>query len=104
MDEPTRGLDYESKHLIMDYLRECKEGGSALLVATHDVEFASGLSDRVAIMGDGGMITDGPAAEVMSDSLFFSPQVNRLLGGYRQGVIREEDAVAILREVRPRCD
>jgi energy-coupling factor transporter ATP-binding protein EcfA2 len=104
MDEPTRGLDYESKHLIMDYLRECKEGGSALLVATHDVEFASGLSDRVAIMGDGGMVTDGPAAEVMSDSLFFSPQVNRLLGDYRQGVIREEEAVAILKEVRPRCD
>ena len=103
MDEPTRGLDYQSKHLIMDYLRECKEGGSALLVATHDVEFASGLSDRVAIMGDGGIITDGPAAEVMSDSLFFSPQVNRLLGGYRKGVIREEEAVAILRGVRTRC-
>jgi energy-coupling factor transport system ATP-binding protein len=104
MDEPTRGLDYRSKQTIMDYLRECKEEGSTLLVATHDVEFASALSDRVAIMGDGGMVADGPAAEVMSDSLFFSPQVNRLLGDYRQGVIREEEAVAILREVRPGCD
>jgi energy-coupling factor transporter ATP-binding protein EcfA2 len=104
MDEPTRGLDYQSKQIIMDYLRECKEGGSALLVATHDVEFASGLSDRVAIMGDGGAIADGPAAEVMSDSLFFSPQVNRLLGDYRRGVIREDEAIAILREVGRRCE
>jgi len=104
MDEPTRGLDYRSKRLIMDYLGECKERGSTLLVATHDVEFASGLSDRVAIMGDGGVIAEGPAAEVMSDSLFFSPQVNRLLGDYRRGVIREEEAVEVLKEVKPGCD
>lgn len=100
MDEPTRGLDYDNKRLIIERLRGC---GSALLVVTHDVEFASALADRVAIMGDGGIVTEGPAAEVLSDSLFFSPQVNRLLGEGYDGVIREEEAISILREVRSRC-
>lgn len=103
MDEPTRGLDYHNKRLILDYLGECGDGGSTLFVVTHDVEFASALADRVAIIGDGRMVTDGPAAEVLSDSLFFSPQVNRLLGDGYSGVIREEEAVSILREVRSRC-
>ncbi|MBN2027849.1 MAG: energy-coupling factor ABC transporter ATP-binding protein [Actinobacteria bacterium] len=100
MDEPTRGLDYDNKKLIAERLEEC---GSALLLVTHDVEFASALADRVAIMGDGGMVTDGPAAEILSDSLFFSPQVNRLLGDEYGGIIREEEAISILREVRSRC-
>ncbi len=103
MDEPTRGLDYENKGLIIDELKESEKGGSSLLVVTHDVEFASALADRVAIMGDGGMVAEGPAAEVLSDSLFFSPQVNRLLGDGYEGVIHEEEAISILREVRSRC-
>ncbi len=100
MDEPTRGLDYDNKGRIIEELGKC---GSTLLVVTHDVEFASALADRVAIMGDGRMVTEGPAAEVLSDSLFFSPQVNRLLGDGYEGVIREDEAVSILREVRSRC-
>jgi energy-coupling factor transporter ATP-binding protein EcfA2 len=103
MDEPTRGLDYNNKSLIIDELRECEKGGSSLLVVTHDVEFASALADRVAIIGDGKMVTEGPAAEVLSDSLFFSPQVNRLLGDGYDGVIHEEEAISILQEVRSRC-
>jgi energy-coupling factor transporter ATP-binding protein EcfA2 len=103
LDEPTRGLDYDNKRLILDHLRECRKGGSTLFVVTHDVEFASALADRVAIMGDGRIVTDGPAAEVLSDSLFFSPQVNRLLGDGYSGVIHEDEAISILREVRSRC-
>ena len=101
MDEPTRGLDYDNKRTILEYLEECGDGGSTLFVVTHDVEFASSLADRVAIMGDGSIITEGPAAEVLSDSLFFSPQVNRLLGDAYDGVIHEDDAICILREARP---
>ncbi len=101
MDEPTRGLDYDNKRTILEYLEECGDGGSTLFVVTHDVEFASCLADRVAIMGDGSIITEGTAAEVLSDSLFFSPQVNRLLGDAYGGVIREDDAISILREARP---
>jgi energy-coupling factor transport system ATP-binding protein len=103
MDEPTRGLDYDSKNLILDHLGECRKSGSTIFVVTHDVEFASALADRVAIMGDGRMVTEGPAAEVLSDSLFFSPQVNRLLGDGYNGIIHEDDAISVLREVRSRC-
>lgn len=101
MDEPTRGLDYENKRMLIDRLRGC---GSALLVVTHDVEFASALADSVAIMGDGRVVAEGPAREILSGSLFFSPQVNRLLGEGYDGVIREEEAIEILRELRPRCE
>lgn len=102
MDEPTRGLDYESKRFMLEYLEGLKEEGAALLVVTHDVEFAAAAAGRAALMGDGGVIVDGPAGEVLSDSLFFSPQVNRLLGHLNSGVLREEEAVEILKGMRGR--
>ncbi len=103
MDEPTRGLDYHSKREIQGKLMSCGEKGCTFLIVTHDVEFAASLADRAAIMGDGKIIVEGNVDVVLGDSLFFSPQVNRLLGDGFPGVIREEDAVRILREAKNLC-
>ncbi len=103
LDEPTRGLDHRSKRDILRHLEEGGRQGCTLLAVTHDVEFAASLADRCAIMGGGRIIVEGAAEDVLSDSLFFSPQVNRLLGDLRRGVVREEQAVRILEEVRKGC-
>ncbi len=103
LDEPTRGLDYRSKREIQEKLMSCEERGCTFLIVTHDVEFAASLADRAAIMGDGRIIVEGTTGAVLGDSLFFSPQVNRLLGDICPGVMREEDALKILREVKESC-
>lgn len=100
LDEPTRGLDYGSKWEIMEILGDYGDGGCTVAAVTHDVEFAAALADEVAILGDGKVIVNGPAPEILSDSLFFAPQVNRLLNDLYPGLIREEEAVAVLRDLR----
>ena len=79
LDEPTRGLDYLQKEFLARFLKEQRDKGKAVMVATHDVELAARCADRVVILGDGEVVVDGPVREVMSDSLVFSSQVNKLL-------------------------
>jgi energy-coupling factor transport system ATP-binding protein len=47
-------------------------------MSTHDVELAARCADRVVLLGDGRVVVDGPARQVMSESLVFSSQINKL--------------------------
>lgn len=78
LDEPTRGLDYIQKDALTNILRRLRNEGRTVLLATHDVELAAHLADRIILMGDGEVVADGPAREVMSGSLVFSSQISKL--------------------------
>ncbi len=78
LDEPTRGLDYVTKDALSRLLRALAEGGRTILIATHDVEMVAACADRVALLGDGELVVEGPVREVLSNSLIFSPQVAKL--------------------------
>lgn len=78
LDEPTRGLDYVQKRSLADLLLKLKAEGRTVVMATHDVELAAACVDRVALMGEGQIVVDGPAREVMSDSQVFASQINKL--------------------------
>jgi energy-coupling factor transporter ATP-binding protein EcfA2 len=78
LDEPTRGLDYLQKDALVGILRKLRDEGRAVILATHDVELAARLADRVILLGDGEIIADGPAREVMTGSLVFSSQISKL--------------------------
>ncbi|MEA3334704.1 MAG: ATP-binding cassette domain-containing protein [Chloroflexota bacterium] len=78
LDEPTRGLDYQQKEVLSNILLDMKQEGRAILLATHDVELAATCADRVILMADGEIVLDGPTREVMTGSLVFSSQVNKL--------------------------
>jgi lipooligosaccharide transport system ATP-binding protein len=55
LDEPTRGLDSESRGRYIERLQQLKAAGATLVLATHDLEKAGALCDRAALM-DGGRI------------------------------------------------
>lgn len=78
LDEPTRGLDPIEKQVLADFLRTQVEQGRTVIVATHDVELAAACAHRVIILSEGQIAVDGPTREVMSQSLVFSSQVNKL--------------------------
>ena len=80
VDEPTRGLDPTIKNALSSFLRLRAANGGSVVVATHDVEWAARTVDRVLMMADGELYADGPPRTVLSDSLVFSTQVNKLLG------------------------
>jgi energy-coupling factor transporter ATP-binding protein EcfA2 len=79
LDEPTRGMDRARKGDLVDLICDLASRGAGLLVATHDVEFAAAFAKRVVLMGDGVVIADGPAAEVLSGGWYFATEVARVL-------------------------
>jgi energy-coupling factor transport system ATP-binding protein len=79
LDEPTRGLDYQAKASLTPALDALAAAGHAIVVATHDVEFASRACDRVVVMAEGEIVADGPAAGVLTASPTFAPQVAKIL-------------------------
>ena len=56
LDEPSVGLDPESRHHLWDILRSYKRRGSTVLLTTHYMEEAETLCDRVGIIHDGSLI------------------------------------------------
>jgi energy-coupling factor transport system ATP-binding protein len=79
LDEPTRGLDYGAKASLAEILDLLCADGKAVLVSTHDVEFVATVADRVVVLADGDVVTDGPASEVLAGSPAFAPQVAKIL-------------------------
>jgi energy-coupling factor transport system ATP-binding protein len=96
LDEPTRGMDRARKDDLVDLIGELASRGAGLLIATHDVEFASAFAERVVLLGDGVVIADGPAREILSGGWYFATEVARVLD--LPGVITPEQGAEALRK------
>ncbi|MCO5227387.1 MAG: ATP-binding cassette domain-containing protein [Thermomicrobiales bacterium] len=81
LDEPTRGMDPWHKRKLADVLRRLQQRGVAIIMATHDVELAAELAHTVIMLGDGGIVSMGRPDQVLVDSLTYSTQLNKVLGG-----------------------
>ena len=63
LDEPTTGLDPQARLFVWDRVRELRDRGVTMLLTTHDMDEASGLSDRVGIIDHGKLLAlDTPTA------------------------------------------
>jgi energy-coupling factor transport system ATP-binding protein len=91
LDEPTRGLDPETKAALTRSMHAHARAGGAVVFATHDVELAAGAATRVVMLASGEVIADGEPGAVLGDSPVFSPQVARVLGG---GWLTPEQVIA----------
>lgn len=98
LDEPTRGLDPLRKRKLSAWLAELAGAPSAVMVATHDVEFAAEFAERVILMARGRLIADGPASEVLGDGWYFATEAARVSDG---AAITPEDLAQLLRTPEP---
>jgi energy-coupling factor transport system ATP-binding protein len=80
LDEPTRGLDYQAKEALVDVLLRLRSEQTAVVLATHDVELAAEVADRVLVLADGEVVADGRSHDVVVGSPMFAPQVAKILG------------------------
>ena len=78
LDEPTRGLDYAMKERLSAILAGLAAQGCAVLVSTHDVEFAAAATQRLVVLADGDVIADGPTRAVATSSPTFAPQTAKV--------------------------
>jgi energy-coupling factor transporter ATP-binding protein EcfA2 len=93
LDEPTRGMDRAAKADLAVRLRSLAAEGAAVIVATHDPEFAAEVAERVVLLADGRPIADGPTAEVLAGGWYFATETARVLGGR---ALTAEDGAALL--------
>jgi energy-coupling factor transporter ATP-binding protein EcfA2 len=77
LDEPTRGMDRAAKGELAARLRALD---AAVLVATHDAEFAAAVATRVVLLADGRPIADGPIDDVLSGGWYFATETARIIG------------------------
>jgi energy-coupling factor transport system ATP-binding protein len=79
LDEPTRGLDYPSKHRLITLVRDLIAAGHCVVVATHDVELVAQVATRAVVLAEGEVVADGPAREVVCHTPVFAPQVAKVM-------------------------
>ncbi len=64
LDEPTVGLDIESRRVIWDFLRQLRDRGTTVLLTSHYLEEIDALADRVAIIDQGKVIAEGTPSDL----------------------------------------
>jgi len=92
LDEPTTGLDPQTRLLILDRIREIAAKGTAVLLTTHHLEEAERLCHRVGIIDHGRIIKEGTLAELRAE--VEDVQLFSLRGGFARERLRQ--AVAAL--------
>lgn len=102
LDEPTRGMEYRLKSELMRFLRTYKANGGAVVLVTHDVETVAEYADRVVLLSEGRIVVDGNKRDVLSQALFFSPQINRLVQAFERygvpnNILTVDEALDILK-------
>ena len=71
LDEPTKGLDLESRRIIARALRDHAKAGGTVIMATHDLDFAEQVADDVAMMFDGEIACVEPPTDFFADNVFY---------------------------------
>ena len=78
LDEVTSALDPELVGEVLEVVRELKDEGMTMVIATHEMSFAREVADVVAFLNEGRLVEKGPPSEVFeSPSL---PETRRFLG------------------------
>ena len=64
LDEPTVGLDIESRMVVWEFLQELRSAGTTVLITSHYLEEIDALADRLAIIDKGVVIAEGKPSEL----------------------------------------
>jgi ABC-2 type transport system ATP-binding protein len=68
LDEPTVGVDVQSRKVILDYISQLKQEGTTVVYTSHYLEEAEKICDRIAIIDHGKKITEGIPGELTQNS------------------------------------
>lgn len=71
LDEPTKGLDWETKLSVVRLLKQAQQEGVTILAATHDMACAAVLADRIWLMFDGQITSDESPADFFNEAIFY---------------------------------
>ncbi|MFC5703230.1 ABC transporter ATP-binding protein [Cohnella faecalis] len=83
LDEPTKGLDPMAKRRLAGHLAEAHRLGTAIVMATHDVEFAAAYATRCSLLFRGEIVADDRPEAFFRGNLFYATALHRLFASTR---------------------
>ena len=86
MDEPTVGVDPQSRNRIFEMIEALRDGGTAVLYTTHYMEEAERLCDRIAIIDHGRIIAEGTKEELVRGSFGTRSEVAARFTGNQEAI------------------
>ncbi len=66
LDEPTVGVDVQSRNVIIEHLKEVNAAGTTIIYTSHHMEEAENFCTRVSIIDNGKILTEGTPSELIS--------------------------------------
>lgn len=97
LDEPTKGLDAYAKRSLAAMLKALAHDGAAILLVTHDVEFAAQYADRCALMFDGTLLSADEPHDFFAGNRFYTTDANRIAGDFLPEAITCEEVIEACR-------
>jgi len=106
LDEPTVGVDPQSRVRLLDLTRELARAGTTVLYTTHYMEEAEALCDRIAIVDHGRVLADGTLPELRAllgerdlvrfAGAFQPASVRQIFAGESIDIVQAEDTIVTL--------
>ena len=96
LDEPTKGLDAEFKHVFAGILRELAASGVAIVMVSHDIEFCAEHTHRCAMFFDGSIVSANTPREFFSGNSFYTSSANRMARRVLPEAVTAADVIAAL--------
>ena len=78
LDEPTKGMDAFSKETLANVISRLRRQGLAIVIVTHDIEFAAVVSDRIGLYFDGELLAMEPPIEFFSKNHYYTTAASRM--------------------------
>ncbi len=66
LDEPTVGIDPQSRHFILEAVRRINQQGTTVVYTTHYMEEVESLCDEIGVLDHGRLLVQGPLAQLLS--------------------------------------
>ena len=94
LDEPTKGMDAEYKAEFARILRSLADRGTAIVMASHDLEFCAGYAHRCALMFDGIITAQGAPREFFCGNYFYTTSSSRMARKLLPEAVTPGDVIA----------
>ena len=97
LDEPTKGIDAWSKRRLQELLKDLKRRGICILMVTHDVEFAAGVSDRCGLFFDHEIASLDAPEDFFCSNNYYTTAANRISRHRYDNAVTCEDVIELCR-------
>ena len=96
LDEPTKGLDAQSKATIRDVLERVSHDGTTIVIVSHDIEMIGQIATRVATLFDGTIVSICTPRMLLSTNYLFTTTTRRICRGIVDDVLLENELLELV--------